>query len=147
MTAWGYPIENALILLLANLWSMPSSNAVRRTAPRLDHLPDALRGQRQFARLDPERAERIRDRIRHDAAGRDDAALARALGAERIDWGWEHVGHDRTQIGKIACCRQQVVGKRANQKLSLIVIDEVLQQGPAKPLDQRADHLAAHRHG
>src|ERR1051325_4325538 len=47
----------------------------------LDELPDPRRRQRQHARLD---AERIGDRIGDHAADRDDAALAGALGAERI---------------------------------------------------------------
>src|SRR5262249_44378147 len=48
--------------------------------PGLHHFPNTLRGQRQFAWLDPECAQRIRHRICHDAACRDDAAFACALG-------------------------------------------------------------------
>ena len=52
--------------------------------PLVDQLPHLLRRQRQRARLDVERGERGGNRIGDDAADRNDAALARAFGAERI---------------------------------------------------------------
>src|SRR6266852_3047953 len=81
--------ELLVMIVVENLWS--GGGLRQRRSAGLDQFPDALRGQRQLARLDPECAEGICHRIRHDAAGRDDAALAGAFGAERIDRGREHV--------------------------------------------------------
>src|SRR6266702_6500569 len=50
----------------------------------VNELPHPWRRQRQRARLNSERAERGGNRIGDDAADRNDAALAHALGAERI---------------------------------------------------------------
>src|SRR5262249_6642810 len=50
----------------------------------LDELPQPRRRQRQVARRNAERGERVGDRVCDHAADRNDAALARALGAERI---------------------------------------------------------------
>ena len=49
-----------------------------------DQLPHPRRRERQLVRLDAERSERRRHRIGDDAADRNDAAFAGALGAERI---------------------------------------------------------------
>src|SRR5262245_56353346 len=54
-------------------------------ACRLRELPDASRRERKLARLRAERAQRVRHRIGHHAAGGDDAALAGALRAQWID--------------------------------------------------------------
>src|SRR5262249_59440471 len=51
----------------------------------LRELPDASGRERKFARLRAESAQRVRHGIGHHAAGGDDAALAGALCAQRID--------------------------------------------------------------
>src|SRR5882757_3295619 len=72
---------------------------------RIHQRPYPRGRQWQLAWLDPEAGERIGDRIGHHAAGRDDAALARSLGAERIDRRRLHFQRDAPQVGEIACGR------------------------------------------
>ena len=48
------------------------------------HVPDAGRRERQLVRHRPERGQSIADGIGHQAADRDDRALAGALDAERV---------------------------------------------------------------
>src|SRR3989442_5924287 len=109
------------LLVMAN--SMRESRVGRKLSstnalpPGVDHFPDTLWRERQLVRLDPESAERIRDRIRNNTAGRDDPAFAGAFGAERVDRGREHVSYDRAQVGEIARGGQHVVGERAGQQL------------------------------
>jgi hypothetical protein len=49
---------------------------------------------------------------------------------------------NRPDPWKIGCRRDQVVGEVAGQQLPVCVIDEVLQEGAAQPLNQAADRLA-----
>ena len=51
----------------------------------LDQLPEARLRQRQGIGLDTERRQRRRDRIGDHTADRNDAALARAFDAERVE--------------------------------------------------------------
>src|SRR5262249_33387037 len=48
------------------------------------------------------RPQRIRYRVRDHTAGGDDAAFARALGAERVDWRGMIFQHDGADLRKIA---------------------------------------------
>ena len=48
------------------------------------HVPDAGGGERQLVRRRPERGQSIGDGVGHQAADRDDRALAGALDAERV---------------------------------------------------------------
>jgi hypothetical protein len=57
-----------------------STGASPRTMRLLHQFPNITRAQRQLARLDAERAERVGDGVGHHAAHRDDPAFARALG-------------------------------------------------------------------
>ena len=68
-------------------------------------------------RLHAERGERIRHRIGDHAADGDDAALARALGAERIDRRGVLFQHDGADVGKVGRGRHQIIGERAGQQL------------------------------
>src|SRR5215467_8506598 len=68
----------------------------------VNELPDPRRRERQLARLCAERAERGGDRVGNDAADRDDAAFARALGAERIVGRGLFLERDRPDVRKIA---------------------------------------------
>jgi len=50
----------------------------------LDELPHSRWREGQFTRLDPQRRKRVRDGVGDHATDRNNAALARALGPERI---------------------------------------------------------------
>src|SRR5262249_42734956 len=71
----------------------------------LDELPQPRRRQRQIARLDAERSERVGDGVRDHAADRNDAALARALGPERIVRRGLLLERDHAHVGKVTCAR------------------------------------------
>src|SRR6476620_3160846 len=114
-------------------------------ARRLYQLPDARGRKRKLARLHVECAERIGDGIGHDTAGRDDAALAGALGAERVDRGGGVFQHDGADVREVAGGRDKVVGERAGQELGLLVVDKMLHHGTAQPLHRRAYGLTVYR--
>ena len=67
----------------------------------------------------PKLAQRIRDRIGHDPASGNDAALARALGAERIDRRRVLLQHDRADVRKIARGGNEIIRKRPGQQLAV----------------------------
>jgi hypothetical protein len=92
-------------------------------------------------RLDPERRERRRHRIGDDAADRDDAAFAGALGAERVGGRGLLLERHRPDVGEVAGGRQEIVGERAGQQLTLGVVDEMLQERAAETLHDGADRL------
>src|SRR6185436_11866890 len=110
----------------------------------LYHFPDARGRKRKLARLHVEGAERIGDRIGHDAAGRDDATLAGALGAERVDRGGGILQHDGADVREVIGGRDKIVGERAGQELALLVVDKMLHHGTAQSLHRRAYGLAMH---
>src|SRR5215813_7496463 len=108
----------------------PSISLVRRwlwvpacagtTVERLcvhNELPHPRRGEWQLARLDTQGLERGGDRIRECAPDRDDAALARALGAERIVRRRMQLERDRGDIGIVGRDRNEIVGERSDQRL------------------------------
>ena len=49
---------------------------------------------------------------------------------------------NRSDLWKFGRRRDQVIGEVAGQQLPVCAIDEVLQEGPAQPLDHAADRLA-----
>ena len=105
----------------------------------LNQLPHPRRGERQHVRLD---AERIGDGVGDDAADRDDAALAGALGAERVVRRrvvLQRVGADHGEVGRGG---EKIIGERAGEELALGVVGEVFQQRAAEPLHDGADGLA-----
>src|SRR5262249_55383575 len=117
------------------------SNKSTRGTSRLDELPHPRRRQRKLARLDPERAERGGNRVGDDAADRDDAALARALGAERIVGGGPFFERDRPDARKVARRRQEIVGERAREQLSVFIVDEMFEERAAETLHDGAHDL------
>src|SRR6266567_7755890 len=108
----------------------------------MDQLPHPRRREGKLARLDPERAERGGNRVGDDAADRNDAALARALGAERIVGRGFFFERDRPDARKVACRRQEIVGERAREQLSVFIVDEMLQERAAETLHDGAHDLA-----
>jgi len=104
----------------------------------VDKLPHPRRRQRKLARLDPERPERGGDCVGDDAADGNDAALARALGAERIVGRGPFLERDRPDVRKIACRRQEIVGKRAREQLSVFIVDEMFEERAAETGDRTA---------
>ncbi len=115
------------------------------TAAVLDQLPNARRRQRQIARLDAQRTQRIGNRVRHQAADRDDAAFAGALGAERIDRGGMRFHDEAANFRKITRGRHEIVGKRAGEKLAIVVVSQMLQKCAAEALHHSANELTLER--
>src|SRR4051812_10741787 len=115
-------------------WDAGSLRLVALGYGRIDQLPYALRRQRKLAWLDAKRRQRGRDRIRDHAANRNDAALPRALGTQWIIGRWLVLERNRSDVRKIARGRQQIIRKRTGQQLAMLVIDKMLQEGPAKAL-------------
>src|SRR5260370_5303042 len=111
----------------------------------LDQLPDARRRQRQFHWLHIEMRQGIGNCVGHDASDRDKAPLAGALGAERIVGTGFQLERYRTNMRKIRSRRQQIVGERSGQQLTVLVIDEMLEKGATKTLDDRTDRLSMQR--
>src|SRR5262249_143344 len=93
-----------------------------RRLPCLDQRPDPRRRERQVARVDAARAQRRRDRVGDRTADRNDAALASALGAERIVGRGKLLERDRAHHRIVGGERDHVVGERADQKLAVVVI-------------------------
>ena len=63
----------------------PPDERLRKALPRVPRqMPEAGGAERQLARLDAEGGQRVGDRVGDHAADRDDAALAGAVGPERI---------------------------------------------------------------
>src|SRR5579871_4378753 len=124
---------------------MPTSAILRtlRTPCAHNHLPNLRWRQRQFARLDAEGAQGGRDRIRNHPADRNDTAFACTLGAERIVRSRLLLKRDRTDDGKTVSGRHQVIGKRAGEELTVLVINQMLQKCAAEALYDGADRLAA----
>ncbi len=113
--------------------------------PRLlDEPPQHWRRQRQRLRLDLERRQRIGDRIADGGGDGNDAALARALCAERIAWRGAQFQRHAAHIGKVGRGRHQIVGERRVQQLRVLIVDQVVEKDAAEPLHQRADRLAVH---
>src|SRR5262249_57107762 len=105
-------------------------------------LPPPGRRRREFGRLDSERTERRRDRVGENAADRNDAALARALGAARIVGRGPFLECDRADVRKIVRGGHEVVSERAGEQLSVLVIDEMFEERAAKTLHDGAHDLA-----
>src|SRR6185369_5646759 len=102
-----------------------------------DQLPDPRRRQRKVAGRYPERAEGCGNRVGDDAADRNDAALARALGAERIVWRGAFLERDRSDVGKIARRGHEIIRERSRE--------ELLQESAAEALHDGAYDLAVQR--
>src|SRR5215472_8666910 len=98
-------------------------------------------GDSEFARLDSERAKRSGDRVGENAANRNDAALARALGTERIVGRGPLLECDRADMRKIARGGHEVVRERASEQLPVLVIDEMFEERAAKTLHDGAHDL------
>src|SRR5699024_1432318 len=111
----------------------------------VDKLPDPLWREWQMAGLDREALQRIGNGIADRAADRDQPALARSLGAERVVRARPQSKRDRAWRPEIGRCRQQVIGKRPGQKLAIAVIGKLFQKGAAKALIGGAQHLAIER--
>src|SRR5262245_31493994 len=109
-------------------------------------LPDARRRERQLTWRDTKRSQRVRDRVGDHAADRNDTALTGALGSERIVRRRVLLERDRTNVRKIIRGRQQIVGKRAGQQLSILVIDQLFEQRSTESLHDRADRLPMERY-
>src|SRR6516225_9663164 len=113
----------------------------------LRELPDASGRERKFARLRAESAQRVRHGIGHHAAGSDDAALAGAFCAQRIDRRGVIFQDNSADVGEVAGGGDEIIGERAGQQLALLIVDEMLHHGAAEPLHHRADRLPVHRQG
>src|SRR5665213_2607160 len=101
----------------------------------LDQLPDARRREWQLHRLNVEVRQGIRHGIGHDAANRDQTALARSLRAERIVRAWLQLDRNGTDVGEIGCGRHQVVGEGARQQLSSLPANQMLQERATETLN------------
>src|SRR5437899_12140355 len=108
-------------------------------------LPNPTRCQRKMARLRPERRQCMRHGIRKRATGRDNPTLAGALRAQRIVRARIVFGEDATQAWKVGRGRQQIVGERAGEELTLLVILKMFEARAAEALHHGTDHLALER--
>src|SRR5215468_1396448 len=100
----------------------------------LNHSPHARGRKRKLARLDAEGSERGGDRVRERAGDRDDAAFARALGAERIRWRGVLLKRDRGNLRIIGGKRDHIIGERADEQLTVLVVSDLFAEYAAKPL-------------
>src|SRR5215831_14171742 len=109
--------------------------------PPVEDMLEALRRDRQ-------RADRVRhadrglDRRRDGRADAGDAALARALDAERIERGRGLLGKDHLDRRGLARGRHDVVGEACRQRISAFAVDELLVERAAEPLGEPADDLS-----
>src|SRR5262249_18630076 len=113
----------------------------------LHELPDWAWRERKLGRFDAKRTQRVRHSVGHHSAGGDDAALAGAFGAQRIDRRGVMFLHDGADIWKIAGRWDEVIGERAGQQLAVLIVDEMFHHGAAEPLHHRADGLPVYRQG
>ncbi len=79
-------------------------------------------------------------------AHRVDAALARALQAERIERGWRILRDQHVEDRHFARGRHQVVGEIDRQRLAALVVEEFLEQRAADPLREAAGELTLDQH-
>ena len=70
-----------------------------------------------------------------------DAALARALDAERIERARRILGQHDVDVGHLARGRHEIVGEGDGQRIAALVVGEFLQQRPAQSLREPADDL------
>src|SRR6266446_4918038 len=118
-----------------------SSLIASRPAGALDCPPHPLRGRRHVDVPDPVFPERVDERVHHRRQRAGAAGLAAALGAQHIGLGRhrvEGVGEERRVRGP----RQRVIHVGAGQQLAFPVVDHVLAEGLADPLDDAAMRLA-----
>ena len=73
---------------------------------------------------------------------RHHAALARALGAERIGLGAPQFHGDGADIGEVGRQRHEIIGERGIEHLRVAVVHDLVEEHAAEPLHQRADRLA-----
>ena len=119
-----------------------------RSGTRLfDQSPNAWRCKWQFIWLDAETCERRGNRIADRSRDRDDAALAGALGAERIGRRASQLERHASYIRKIRGQWQQIIRKRRIEQLGLGIIDQMIKKYAAKPLHGGADRLPMHNAG
>src|SRR5215467_12596754 len=85
------------------------------------------------------------DGIRECAASSDDAAFACTFDTERVVRRRIVFRDDAAQVGKVGRSRQQIVGERAGQELTLVVILQMLEAGTPEALYHRANHLTTER--
>src|SRR5438094_8915558 len=119
------------------MWSAPlptlQGSSPSRIAPRVrNELPHPRRGEWQLARLDTQGLERSGNRIGEGAPNRDDAALARALGAERIVRRRMQLERDRGDIGIVGRDRNEIVGERSDQRLPAGIVADLLAEHAAE---------------
>ena len=92
-------------------------------------------------RLDAERVQRRSDGIGYDPSNGNDAAFACALGTERIDRRGMRTHHLRTDARKIACGGHEIVGQRPGEQLTLLVVNQMLEERATQTLYHRTNDL------
>src|SRR5262249_25768706 len=125
---------------------LPWLRRPRRRGPAraADRLPHPQRRCRHFDAIDPERRERVDDRINYRRRRADGARLADALDAERICLA-RHLLELRFYVRHRVGTRHAVVHETAGDELAgLAVLDLVLEQCLPEPLHYAAVDLAAH---
>ena len=90
-------------------------------------------------------ADGVVDRGGDRAADAVDAALARALDAERIERRRIVLGQDDLDVRRLAHGRQQIVGEGDGQRIAALVVGELLVERAAEPLREAAGDLALHQ--
>src|SRR5262249_55068430 len=132
--------------------SMLGELRVRGTSALMDRAPHALGRRRHGEVADPERGERIDDRVHHRRRGGHGSAFANALDADRVRFARNRTeihGHARQRVG----ARNGIIHQTAGQELASIrVVNDVLEQRLAGALgnaavdlplgEQRVDHGA-----
>ena len=88
-----------------------------------------------------ERTERRRERVGDHAAHGNDAALSRALGAERVVGRGPLLQGEDADVREIGRGRHEIIGERAGQELSLLVVDETFEEHAAQPLHDGPQRL------
>ena len=91
---------------------------------------------------DPERVQRIADRVQQRGRGGDGAALAQALVPARAQRRGDHV--TVLQVRDLGRGGQQVVHERGRGRVARVVVAEVLIQHPADSLHHAAGDLPLH---
>src|SRR5882724_4588839 len=75
-----------------------------------------------------------------------DPALARALDAQRVQRTSRILAQQDLDLWHLTTSRHQIVGKARCQRLAILVIDELLEQGSADALRHPADDLTLDQH-
>src|SRR5882762_3688126 len=120
----------------------PQGAPLQRSSRLRQQLPQQARAEWNFEDFDAARGEieRILDRLREQRTDRYGARLAGALDAERIEWRRRH-GVAELHAGHVERGRQQIVGERGVEQLSVVIEFELLVECIADSLRDTAMDL------